>query len=58
MNEEKVRKILGKHIVGDKLVAWIWWAPGKGQETATLNVNLTIDELRAIAWWMENKGDK
>ncbi len=28
-----------------------------GSESATLDGSFTVDELKAIVWWMENKGD-
>jgi len=64
MNERKAREILGRHITkynvlrpfvsGDEVVKCVTWHPG--WRVADISGPCTADQLKAIAWWMENKG--
>jgi len=62
MNEQKAREILGSAINGPQqkkeglsnLGWYLHWEPGKS--SATLDGDYTAEELKAIAWWMENNG--
>ena len=65
MDEEKARKILGDMIrSSDDCLhrgyftsnSHIDWYPGIS--TVTLSGEFAPQELKALAWWMENKGEK
>lgn len=59
MDEARAREILGASVNGDDglgpsidhLVKWF-----KGNVTAWIVGDFTPEQLRAVAWWMENKG--
>jgi len=69
MNEEKAREILKPYIKPNNALSgngpktyprsYISWSP---HETATLiggyQSSFTVDQLKAIVWWMENMGEK
>jgi hypothetical protein len=61
VNEQKARRIIENLVdnIGDDgslrdLGTLIGWWPGK--KTVTLEGEFTPDELKAIAWWIENMG--
>jgi len=60
MNEEKAKAILGDNIIMETNALDnrnIHWEP-KGKVIFINRASLTPDLLKALAWWMENKGEK
>jgi len=55
MDEEQARKILGDWIQEDEslmsISQYLSWDGGD----ACLDAYFSLDELKAIVWWMENK---
>jgi len=62
MNEQKAREVLGDWINKDdslselKIGFHVAWFPCVEPETCILNGDFTAEQLKAVAWWMENKG--
>ena len=65
MNEAKVRKILGSAVADDNSLRTMiptrgkpsmTWLPDKS--TILLDGIFEFKTLRAIVWWMKNKGEK
>ena len=57
MTEEKARQVLGGWIVGGKDILVIEGTRADGTVCLDGHAVYSADELKAIAWWMENKGD-
>jgi len=65
MDEKKVREILGPMIRGNDMRAWLYVGDtgsnyvGEGKKGGCSGVVLdgffTPDQLKALAWWIENK---
>jgi hypothetical protein len=58
--ERWARKVLGEMIQPDDslycLGRYICW--GRGDDHVTLDDRFSIEELEAIAWWMEHKNEE
>jgi len=68
MNERKAREILAKHIADNNdlmpegiAYRFMSWRARRGQpnhDEIVLQGSYAAEKLKAIAWWMENKGGK
>ena len=60
MNKEKVEKILGESIQKDGSLNSTGWylCWNVGDDNATLDGIFDVDDLEAIAWWINNNQNK
>jgi hypothetical protein len=61
MDEARARKILGDIIQPDDSLSkgtdYVFWKPWEtGVAEVELDAFFSADQLKAMAWWMENKG--
>ena len=58
MNEEKAREVLGDCVFGVYCKGFSGakhWFTLQENKTVSMEGNFTAEQLKAIAWWMENK---
>ena len=58
LTEERVREILSDAIQPDESLHDTHWYINweQGDKEVTLDLACTVEELKAIVWWMEHKG--
>lgn len=58
MDENEARRLLSTHVKEDGELGmsysgeYLNWRPGR--KKITIDMELTVDQLEAIAWWMRN----